>query len=148
MKLGKAFDDLEDITNRAVYLLARIVEIPPDLIGDEDVLDVVEEAQRIISDWVQFQQEMWSGLNSDHRYPPGAVIADHADEKGLTLEELYDKLGFEREYTRQLLEGHAAIDESAAQRLSELFGEPVEFWLNLEDNYWNWKIHKEKDSIG
>lgn len=155
MKLGKAFDRIDDIANRAVFLLSRLTEIPPDLIADIDVLELIKDAEIVITDWVDFQAEVLGHDKSftldcqmSPRMSPGELILYFAEDDGWTLEELYDKLGFEREYTRQLLEGDAAIDDAAAERLSEVFGNSKDFWLNLEDAYWNWKIHKEKDSIG
>jgi plasmid maintenance system antidote protein VapI len=149
MSLHKNFDRLEEITNRAVFLLSRLTEIPPDLIADINVLELVEDAEVVIADWVDFQAEVLGrvvdeSFTPDYRLPPGELIADYAEGEGWTLEELYDKLGFEREYTRQLLEGDAAVDDTAAERLSEVFGNSKDFWLNLENDYWNWKIQEKE----
>lgn len=67
--------------------------------------------------------------------PPGETIYDFAEEQGIGIEELVQRLDKSVEFTWDLLKGRAQIDEELAQILSDKIGSSKDFWVNREKFY-------------
>ncbi|NLE73130.1 MAG: HigA family addiction module antidote protein [Actinobacteria bacterium] len=64
---------------------------------------------------------------------PGEVLReDFMPDYGLTVSVLADSLGVSRQTVNELLRERRSLSPEMALRLSSLFGNSPEFWLNLQ----------------
>lgn len=64
---------------------------------------------------------------------PGEMLAeDFMPDYGLTVASLAEALGVSRQSINELLRGRRAVSPEMALRLSRLFGNSPEFWLNAQ----------------
>jgi addiction module HigA family antidote len=64
---------------------------------------------------------------------PGEMLrADFMPDHGLTVAGLAQALGVSRQSINELLRGHRALSPEMALRLSRLFGNSADFWLNAQ----------------
>jgi len=78
---------------------------------------------------------------------PGEIIKDIFDRNNLSITEAAKMLGVVRLSVSKLVNGHVGISPEMAIRLSILFGNSIEFWVNLQANYDSWKAEKELKRI-
>jgi len=77
---------------------------------------------------------------------PGEILREeYLPEYGLTSSRLASALGVSRQTANELLRERRAVSPGMALRLSRLFGNSPEFWLNLQRNIDLWDA---EDSIG
>ncbi|NJR31837.1 MAG: helix-turn-helix domain-containing protein [Chamaesiphon sp. CSU_1_12] len=67
--------------------------------------------------------------------PPGETIADLLEERNWTQTQLAECLGYSEVQVCQLINGEMAISTEIADKLVEIFGSTVDFWLKLEAIY-------------
>ncbi len=64
---------------------------------------------------------------------PGEMLSeDFMKDYGLTVAGLATAVGVSRQSINELLRGHRAVSPEMALRLSRLFGNSPEFWLNAQ----------------
>jgi len=64
---------------------------------------------------------------------PGEILReDFMPDYGLTVSGLADSLGVSRQTVNELLRERRSVSPEMALRLSALFGNSAEFWLNLQ----------------
>lgn len=64
---------------------------------------------------------------------PGAMLReDFMPDFGLTVASLAEAVGVSRQSINELLRGRRAVSPEMALRLSRLFGNTPEFWLNAQ----------------
>ena len=64
---------------------------------------------------------------------PGTMLSeDFLPEFGLTVSRLAAAIGVSRQSVNELLRGRRAVTPAMALRLSKLFGNSPEFWLNAQ----------------
>jgi antitoxin HigA-1 len=64
---------------------------------------------------------------------PGEMLReDFLSDYGLTVAGLAEALGVSRQSVNELLRGRRAVSPEMALRLSRLFGNSAEFWLNAQ----------------
>jgi len=64
---------------------------------------------------------------------PGEMLReDFLPDYGLTISGLAEALGVSRQSINELLRGRRAVSPQMALRLSRLFGNSAEFWLNAQ----------------
>ena len=64
---------------------------------------------------------------------PGEMLrADFLPDYGLTVAGLAEAVGVSRQSVNELLRGRRAVSPEMALRLSRLFGNSAEFWLNAQ----------------
>jgi len=64
---------------------------------------------------------------------PGEMLReDFLPDYGLTISGLAEALGVSRQTINELLRGRRALSPEMALRLSRLFGDSAEFWLNAQ----------------
>jgi antitoxin HigA-1 len=64
---------------------------------------------------------------------PGEMLReDFLPDYGLTVAGLADAVGVSRQSINELLRGRRAVSPEMALRLSKLFGNSAEFWLNAQ----------------
>src|SRR3990172_3246353 len=71
---------------------------------------------------------------------PGEMLReDFLSDYGLTATSLAEALGVSRQTVNELLRGRRAVSPAMALRLSRLFGNSPEFWLNAQRavDLWN-----------
>ena len=85
-----------------------------------------------------------------HRLPrrrppthPGEMLReDFIPDYGLTTATLAESLGVSRQTINELLRERRAVTPAMALRLSRLFGNTPEFWLNAQRSYDLWQVKK------
>lgn len=81
---------------------------------------------------------------------PGIVVKDALiDGTGMSVTEASERLGVTRTTLSRLLNGHAGISTEMALRLSLLFGNSVDMWVNIQSQYEIWQVmqHAKKMHI-
>jgi addiction module HigA family antidote len=68
---------------------------------------------------------------------------DFMPDYGLTVATLADTLGVSRQTVNELLRERRALSPAMALRLSRLFGNSPEFWLNAQRAVDLWQAEKE-----
>jgi len=75
---------------------------------------------------------------------PGAMLReDFMPDYGLTVTMLAETLGVSRQTVNELLRERRALSPAMALRLSRLFGNSPEFWLNAQRAVDLWQAEKE-----
>ena len=75
---------------------------------------------------------------------PGEMLReDFMPDYGQTATSLAEKLGVSRQTINELLREKRAVSPAMALRLSRLFGNTPEFWLNAQRAVDLWKAQKE-----
>lgn len=79
---------------------------------------------------------------------PGVIVKDALiDNTDLTVTEAAERLGVTRTTLSRLINAQSGISPEMALRLSKLFGNSVEMWLNLQMQYDAWQIMQRADEI-
>lgn len=74
---------------------------------------------------------------------PGEVLReDFMPDYGLTTASLADAVGVSRQTINEILRERRSISPLMALRLSRLFGNTPEFWLNAQTAYDLWTSHQ------
>lgn len=93
------------------------------------------EKSKTAGEWEDSEPVAPAEYQPDHATPPGDTITEMMEERGMEIESLADRLGCLRTHFFQVLQGNLPITDLIAYELSQVFGTPVSFWLNLERNY-------------
>lgn len=79
---------------------------------------------------------------------PGIVVKDALiDGTGMSVTEAAERLGVTRTTLSRLLNGHAGISTEMALRLSMLFGNSIDMWVNIQSQYEIWEAMQHVKSI-
>ena len=71
----------------------------------------------------------------DYVTPPGYVLQDHIEAKGLTPAEFAHRHSIAAELIESIIAGNAPIDSKLAAIFGSEFSLEAEFWLEIEANY-------------
>ena len=75
---------------------------------------------------------------------PGAIIReDFMPDYGLSISTLAEALGVSRQTVNELLRERRALSPAMALRLSRLFGNSPDFWLNAQRAVDLWQAERE-----
>ena len=74
-------------------------------------------------------------LRSDLPIPPGEVLAEELEVRGMTQKELAARLGRPAQVINEIIKGKKAITADTAIGLGKVLGIDAQFWNNLEANY-------------
>lgn len=66
---------------------------------------------------------------------PGEVLADYLDSFAITPERLAARTGLAGKIVDAIIKGKAPIKSDTARKLSQVFGRPEHFWINLENQF-------------
>jgi len=78
---------------------------------------------------------------------PGEMLReDFLPDYGLTISSFAKALGVSRQTVNELLRERRAVSPEMALRLSRLFGNSAEFWLNAQRAVDLWEAAKDKKS--
>ena len=72
---------------------------------------------------------------SDLPIPPGEVLEEELDARGMTQKELAARLGKPAEAVDEIIKGKKAITPDTAIGLSKVLGISARFWNTLEADY-------------
>lgn len=79
---------------------------------------------------------------------PGIVVKDALiDGTGMSVTEASERLGVTRTTLSRLLNGHAGISTEMALRLSMLFGNSIDMWVNIQSQYEIWQTMQHVKNI-
>ena len=80
---------------------------------------------------------------------PGEMLReDFIPDYGLTVAKLADALGVSRQTINELIHERRSVSPEMALRLSHLFGNTPEFWINAQSAVDLWEVSKDlKDSL-
>jgi antitoxin HigA-1 len=80
---------------------------------------------------------------------PGEILREEfLPDFGLSVSTLAVALGVSRQSVNELLRERRALSPSMALRLSKLFGNSAEFWLNLQRNVDLWTAERDLKAEG
>lgn len=79
--------------------------------------------------------ELSAPFAPDWVLPPGETILEIAEERGWTEVELGRRLGYSETHVSQLVNGEVPVTKDVAQRLEQVLGSSLDFWLSLETNF-------------
>ena len=68
-------------------------------------------------------------------FSPGEYLRDELEERGWTVSEFAEAIGWPVPTLTSVLDGEGEITADAARALSDALGTTVEVWLNLEKAY-------------
>ena len=74
-------------------------------------------------------------LFSDLAIPPGEVLAEELEVRGMTQEELADKMGCSPQVVAEIVRAERAITPELAAALGKALGIETQFWINFEEHY-------------
>ena len=74
-------------------------------------------------------------LFSDLAIPPGEVLEEELEERGMTQEELAVKMGCPPQAIAEIVRADRAITPDTAIGLAKALGIEAQFWINLETDY-------------
>ena len=74
-------------------------------------------------------------LFSDLAIPPGEVLEEELEERGMTQEELAAKMGCPPQVIAEIIRAERAITPEIAAGLGKALGIDGQFWLNFEEHY-------------
>ena len=74
-------------------------------------------------------------LFSDLAIPPGEVLEEELEERGMTQEELAAKMGCSPHLIDEVIRAESAITPEIAAGLGKALGIDGQFWLNFEEHY-------------
>ena len=77
-------------------------------------------------------------------HPGDMLREDFMPDYGLTAASLAEKLGVSRQTINEILRKRRAVSPSMALRLSRLFGNTPEFWLNAQRAVDIWLAQKDQ----
>ena len=72
---------------------------------------------------------------SDLAIPPGEVLAEEIEARGMTQRELAARLGRPPQVVNEIIRGKKAITPDTAIGLCKVLGIEASFWVNLESDY-------------
>ena len=71
----------------------------------------------------------------DYVVPPGEILLEAIEERGMTQTELADRTGRKKKTINEIVKGIAPITPETALQFERALGVPADFWSNLEKNY-------------
>lgn len=72
---------------------------------------------------------------SDLAIPPGEVLEEELEVRGMTQEELADKMGCSPRMVDEIVRAERAITPEIAAGLGKALGIETQFWTNFEEHY-------------
>lgn len=78
--------------------------------------------------------------------PPGATIEEQLEDRGMTVKDLAEKLGWTEKYVEALLNGETPLTPYVAECLEVALGIPAGFWIRYEAGYREKLVMVEKEN--
>lgn len=74
-------------------------------------------------------------IRSDMAIPPGEILAEELEARGLTQRELANQIGRPAQVINEIVRGKKAITPETALQLEQALGPSAEFWMGLQTTY-------------
>ena len=74
-------------------------------------------------------------LQSDLAIPPGELLAEELEVRGMTQSELAERMGRPRQTISAIVHGKKAITAETALQLEDVLGISAQLWIGLEGRY-------------
>lgn len=74
-------------------------------------------------------------VQSDMAIPPGEILAEELEARGMTQRELAEEMGRPPQVINEIVKGKKAITAETALQLEEALGPSAEFWMGLQTTY-------------
>jgi len=74
-------------------------------------------------------------IYSDLPIPPGELLAEELDVRGMSQKELADRTGRPEQTVSEIINGKKGITHDTALELEKVLGIPASFWVNLEGSF-------------
>ena len=74
-------------------------------------------------------------LHSDLAIPPGELLAEELEMRGMTQGQLAERMGRPRQTISAIVRGRKAITAETALQLEAALGIPAHLWIGLEGRY-------------
>ena len=71
----------------------------------------------------------------DLAIPPGEVLAEELEVRGMTQQELADRIGCSPQVIDEIVRAERAITPEIATGLGKALGIESQFWINFEEHY-------------
>lgn len=71
----------------------------------------------------------------DYTVPPGAIIEEHLESRGITKRDFAQRTGFSEKTINQLIHGNAPLTADKAILCERVLGVSAQLWSNLESQY-------------
>ena len=71
---------------------------------------------------------------------PGKIIREQLVKKNMSELDFCEAVGLTLVGLLQLLNGQAIVNISLAKRLAEIIGESVNYWIDIDIEYWESKV--------
>src|SRR3989304_792391 len=72
---------------------------------------------------------------SDLPIPPGELLAEELEARGMNQKELADRTGRPEQTISEIINGKKSITHDTALELERVLGISADFWVNLEASY-------------
>lgn len=74
-------------------------------------------------------------IRSDMAIPPGEILAEELESRGMTQRELANQIGRPAQVVNEIARGKKAITPDTALQLEQALGPSAEFWMGLQTMY-------------
>ena len=74
-------------------------------------------------------------IESDLAIPPGELLEEELEERGMSQIELARRMGRPRQKINEIIKGKRAITPATALQLEQVLGISARLWLGLETDY-------------
>lgn len=83
----------------------------------------------------QIQAQKLNSYNPDTVFPPGDILAEVLEERGMTQAELATRLGYSKKAVNEVIQAKSALTPDFALALERVFGTPAHVWNRAEQLY-------------
>jgi len=83
-------------------------------------------------------------FNPDIAFSPGETLLETIDALGMSQAELAARMKVTEKHINLIIKGEASLTEEIALKLERVLGIPASFWENLEHQYRQYLVDKEK----
>jgi addiction module HigA family antidote len=112
-------------------------------VSDSSTATLTTSRSRIIIEARENMSISNSGIRRIRPTHPGEMLReDFMPDHGLTVMRLAQGLGVSRQSVNEILRGRRAVSSEMALRLSRLFGNSPEFWLNAQRAVDLWEANR------
>jgi addiction module HigA family antidote len=112
-------------------------------VSDSSMATLTTSRSRIIIEARENMSISNSGIRRIRPTQPGEMLReDFMPDYGLTVTRLAQGLGVSRQSVNEILRGRRAVSSEMALRLSRLFGNSPEFWLNAQRAVDLWEANR------
>ncbi|WP_024547175.1 ImmA/IrrE family metallo-endopeptidase [Picosynechococcus sp. NKBG15041c] len=84
---------------------------------------------------IQIQEQKLNSYHPETIFPPGDILAEVLEERGMTQAELAIRLGYSKKAVNEVIQAKSALTPDFALALERVFGTPAHVWNRVEQLY-------------